>query len=279
VPRKLSDAIDFISKAELAGGKILVHCPTGKITSPGVVIAFLISHYFYTYKKAYQLVEDLHHNFFLFSFTWESSLRNLHRKMVSDLKEGKIPPTRTQESPLTDQDFEAEGKVLSPHFTGYLPSKILDHLYVGGLEQVQQDNLLNLGIHNVLSVADDINNLSYSDDSISHRLCLLADDGSSDLSAIFDQCIEFIEEAKQKGQKCIVHCKWGINRSVSVVIAYLMTKFDMSLTSAWRYVLARRPVVNPVTSYMKQLLQLEANLGRNVSLPLAEVGDFLVSEW
>ena len=54
-----------------------------------------------------------------------------------------------------------------------------------------------------------------------------------------------------------VHCRAGRSRSVSIVIAYLMWKFGWSLTDAYDYVKARRPVASPNIGFMTVLGALE----------------------
>ena len=57
-----------------------------------------------------------------------------------------------------------------------------------------------------------------------------------------------------------VHCEMGISRSATIVIAYLMNKRKMTLFDAYRYVLERRPVIRPNSSFMKQLKDYEKRL-------------------
>lgn len=58
----------------------------------------------------------------------------------------------------------------------------------------------------------------------------------------------------------------GVNRSATVVIAYLMKHEGMTLKQAWEHVRTRRPVVAPVAEYMKQLREYEQTLYGRVTL-------------
>lgn len=51
----------------------------------------------------------------------------------------------------------------------------------------------------------------------------------------------------------LVHCKMGISRSGSTVIAYVMKQQRWPLDVALAYVRDRRPVVKPNEGFMKQL--------------------------
>lgn len=63
----------------------------------------------------------------------------------------------------------------------------------------------------------------------------------------------------------LVHCEMGISRSATVVIAYLMSALKMTLFEGYQYVLERRPVIRPNSSFMKQLKEYEKKLFGGVS--------------
>jgi len=44
VPKQLGLATSFIKKVVDKGGRVLVHCPYGLLTAPGVVTAYLIEY-------------------------------------------------------------------------------------------------------------------------------------------------------------------------------------------------------------------------------------------
>lgn len=51
----------------------------------------------------------------------------------------------------------------------------------------------------------------------------------------------------------LVHCKMGVSRSASTVIAYAMKEYQWTLEQAYRHVQERRPIVHPNPGFMKQL--------------------------
>lgn len=63
----------------------------------------------------------------------------------------------------------------------------------------------------------------------------------------------------------------GVNRSATVVLAYLMKYNDMTLREAWEYVRTRRPSVQPVANYMSQLREYEKSIRGSVSLEEQDV--------
>lgn len=58
---------------------------------------------------------------------------------------------------------------------------------------------------------------------------------------------------RKTGQSVLVHCKMGVSRSASTVIAYAMKHQHWSLEVAFAYVRDRRSIIKPNTGFMKQL--------------------------
>ena len=55
----------------------------------------------------------------------------------------------------------------------------------------------------------------------------------------------------------LVHCNLGISRSSSVIIAYLISKFNLCLHAAFKYVKDKRVQIAPNYSFLRQLKQFE----------------------
>lgn len=65
---------------------------------------------------------------------------------------------------------------------------------------------------------------------------------------------------RKAGAKCLVHCKMGVSRSASTVIAYAMKEYGWDLDTAFDYVKERRAVTKPNPSFMKQLEEYQGIL-------------------
>ena len=79
----------------------------------------------------------------------------------------------------------------------------------------------------------------------------------------FEEAHQFIDEAILSGGRCLVHCSAGISRSATIVISYLMSRFNMSLYDAYNHVLFRRSRLMPNKSFISQLIQYEQELNFN----------------
>jgi len=86
------------------------------------------------------------------------------------------------------------------------------------------------------------------------------------ISAAFSQSTAFIEDAVKTQvapgvpSRVFVHCMAGRSRSVTLILAYLMSSRQMSLRQALDLVKVRRPMACPNVGFLKQLQQLEAEL-------------------
>jgi hypothetical protein len=82
-----------------------------------------------------------------------------------------------------------------------------------------------------------------------------------------DNAIAFIAEtqlvtpsADGEMSRCLVHCQYGVSRSASVVLGFLMINFGLSLDAALVLVRAKRSQVDPNLGFLAQLLEREAQL-------------------
>ena len=88
----------------------------------------------------------------------------------------------------------------------------------------------------------------------------ILDVDESDVRKEFDNCFEFIEEARKAGG-VLVHCNAGVSRSATVVIAYLMQNQRKSFPDAHNYVKERRSCIKPNTGFVSQLQAYSKELG------------------
>lgn len=69
----------------------------------------------------------------------------------------------------------------------------------------------------------------------------------------FLKIVNVIPVSRKSGQAVLVHCKMGISRSGSTVIAYAMKQQRWPLDVALAYVKERRSIIKPNEGFMKQL--------------------------
>lgn len=71
------------------------------------------------------------------------------------------------------------------------------------------------------------------------------------------------DEARSMKCGVLVHCLAGISRSVTVTVAYLMQKRNLSLNDAYDFVKRKKSNISPNFNFMGQLLDFERTLGLN----------------
>ena len=70
----------------------------------------------------------------------------------------------------------------------------------------------------------------------------------------FAAATDFMEDSINDGHATLVHCAAGVSRSVSIVLAYLVIKRNMSLADSIAMVRAARPIMNPNLGFLRQLI-------------------------
>ena len=61
----------------------------------------------------------------------------------------------------------------------------------------------------------------------------------------------------QEGRNVLVHCRLGVNRSVTVVAAYLIRCRGVTAEAALEFLKQRRPCAKPNDAYCAQLYDLD----------------------
>ncbi|XP_027018081.1 protein phosphatase Slingshot homolog 3 isoform X2 [Tachysurus fulvidraco] len=132
------------------------------------------------------------------------------------------------------------------------PSKILDYLYLGSewnaanFEELQKNN-----VGYILNVTMEIDN--FFPEAFTYMNIRVYDVESTDLLSYWNNTYRFINEARKNGQSILVHCKMGVSRSASTVIAFLMKQQGWTLEEALNHVRERRPIVHPNDGFYRQL--------------------------
>ncbi|KAF9605536.1 hypothetical protein IFM89_017555 [Coptis chinensis] len=143
-----------------------------------------------------------------------------------------------------------------------VPCQIEEALFLGSLgAALNKDALKSLNITHILIMANTLNP-AYPNDFV-YKKIQVADRVETDLTQHFDECFDFIDEAKMMGGGVLVHCFAGKSRSVTIVVAYLMKKRGMSLSQALQLVKNKRPQVAPNAGFMSQLQNFERPLRVN----------------
>eukprot|EP00037_Helgoeca_nana_P023953 m.251055 g.251055 ORF g.251055 m.251055 type:complete len:333 (-) comp26496_c0_seq1:2379-3377(-) len=140
------------------------------------------------------------------------------------------------------------------------PTMVFENLLLGGQKDADDLELLKkLGVSAVLNVTPDPPTHSHGPDICYKQLPIL-DTWHQNVSSYFDETFDFIEAHRGKGS-VLVHCRAGISRSPTIVMAYLMKKNNWTLDMTYSHVRQSRGIISPNLDFMGHLHELERLLG------------------
>uniref|UniRef100_A0A3Q1C3M7 Protein phosphatase Slingshot homolog 1 n=1 Tax=Amphiprion ocellaris TaxID=80972 RepID=A0A3Q1C3M7_AMPOC len=136
---------------------------------------------------------------------------------------------------------------------------IFDHVYLGSEWNASNlEELRDCGVGYILNVTREIDN--FFPGMFSYHNVRVYDEDATDLLAHWNDTYNFIVKAKKNNSKCLVHCKMGVSRSASTVIAYAMKEYGWSLEKAYNFVKQKRSIAQPNAGFMRQLAEYEGIL-------------------
>lgn len=131
---------------------------------------------------------------------------------------------------------------------------IIDNLYLG--TEDSRRYLQELNIEKVVEVGEESELSSYMLIEAEKLSIEIADIRQADISKHFQEVCDFIEK---DSKNTLVHCKMGVSRSVSLVVAYLILKKKYTYDQAIKHIEEKRNsaiYTHPNTGFMKVLRKL-----------------------
>ena len=105
------------------------------------------------------------------------------------------------------------------------PSQIFNWMFLGTYQNACDINeLRRIGIHYILNCAAECQNLNLPEDLKELHLNI-RDEKNFYLMPFFEEANIFINNIRLTGGIILIHCKFGISRSVSFIMAYLIKYF------------------------------------------------------
>ena len=143
------------------------------------------------------------------------------------------------------------------------PTKIVDNIYLGNAYNASNFNQLDeFNITTIINVTNEIPNYFEELEKFSYLKIPIDDTNSNTLLSFFDKINEYIKNNEREKTKTniLIHCYMGSSRSATVIIAYLVKKYNFSLQQALELVKEKRPVVNINTKFWNDLETYFSNL-------------------
>jgi len=132
-------------------------------------------------------------------------------------------------------------------------SQILSWLYLGSFANAcDLDELKRNNIKYILNCAVECKNENLPSD-IKELHLKLVDEPEFDITKHFKQTNDFINKVRTAGGNLLVHCKVGLSRSPTVIIAYLIKYYEFTADSAINFIKRKRPQIIPNQGFIKKL--------------------------
>jgi atypical dual specificity phosphatase len=143
-------------------------------------------------------------------------------------------------------------------------SEILSNLYIGSFEDAKcEDILINKNIKYILNISNECNKPNYQNNFI-YKQIFINDHSDAPLNLFFEETNIFIHDALKSSKGILVHCKMGISRSSTIVIAYIMNygynpyiPCKVSFKEAFRFVKKKRNLITPNFGFCLYLRELD----------------------
>ena len=143
------------------------------------------------------------------------------------------------------------------------PTKMVDNIYLGNAYNASNFNQLDeFNITTIINVTNEIPNYFEELEEFSYLNIPIDDTNSNTLLSFFDKINEYIKNNEREKTKTniLIHCYMGSSRSATIIIAYLIKKYNFSLQQALELVKEKRPVVNINTKFWNDLETYFSNL-------------------
>ncbi|XP_022921604.1 dual specificity protein phosphatase PHS1 [Cucurbita moschata] len=149
------------------------------------------------------------------------------------------------------------------------PSSVTPALFIGGaLAARSVYTLQHLGVTHILCLCS--NEIGQSDsqfpDLFEYKNFSISDNEDSNISSIFEEASDFVDDVERKGGKVLVHCFEGKSRSATLVLAYLMLRKKYTLLKAWNALKRVHRRAQPNDGFAKTLLELDRRIHGKVSM-------------
>jgi protein-tyrosine phosphatase len=135
-------------------------------------------------------------------------------------------------------------------------SQIFNNLWItcGGTAR-EFDFLRENEITHILNCAEE-ESINYPKDITAIHILMTDDDDDSGMSQIIEGA-QILGAWMNAGVNTIVHCKAGISRSVTVVLAWMIMYKEYTFNDAYKFVQDKRNFINPNDYYRKLLRIIE----------------------
>lgn len=136
------------------------------------------------------------------------------------------------------------------------PVSVDKWLWIGGMaEAADVDFLKSKGITHILNCADETARGWVTPAHRYLQLNAMDLEGYSMIDRHWAEVSAFLDDALESGGKVLVHCHMGMNRSVTMALAYLFNRFRIDILSLAEFIGRNRPGALTNDTFIQQLVE------------------------
>lgn len=130
------------------------------------------------------------------------------------------------------------------------PTHIIDNIYLGNAyNAANYETLQDSNIKHIINITNNIPN--YYEDHFQYKNYVMKDNNESSISEYLDDSYQFI--TRNKDENVLVHCYAGSSRSASLVLYYLIKKYNMTFENANTFLKNKRNIVNINLTFVDEI--------------------------
>ena len=158
-------------------------------------------------------------------------------------------------------------------------SKILDHLYLGSYKDALDIEALKMtGVTHILNTVDEPDPArrvystrpEYYGPDFKYHSFTSHDDNTYPIMDHFEECWEFVEDARRCGGRCLIHCMVGVNRSGVLAVAYVMVHLNIDLVTAVKVVHGARGALLSNSTFVERLVRFAAKRNSLIEVSVSD---------
>jgi len=146
-------------------------------------------------------------------------------------------------------------------------TRVCDGLYLSDFDSLTEEKIQARNISFIVNATTEKPNLDFL--NVEFMKLDIYDSPAENIRQFMDVCADKIRAVKEAGGCSLIHCAFGVSRSVTICLAYLVKYEGKTLREAYFDLKYRRPIIRPNEGFWKQLISFEIDVKGKASVKMA----------